>query len=243
MALSLPLRLIFIFSIFKAPFAYSNAESKDCVSYQNREIVSFDFKPRATGSKKRILVLAGMHGDEPQAHQLGLLWLERLEKIKTPSNHWRVIPLVNPDGFQRKTRSNSRDVDLNRNFPTKDWDEKAISLWTEKLKKNPRRFPGTGPGSEIETQCVLKHIEEFNPDLVVSIHTPYGQFDFDGPADKRLNSNLLPWKQIGTFPGSLGRYLWDERKVPVLTIELKPDSLQKNTSGFIKLQDLLSYLL
>lgn len=54
---------------------------------------------------------------------------------------------------------------------------------------------------------------------------------------------LLPWKRLGTFPGSLGRYLWDERGIPVLTIELKPEPIDKNLNGFLKLQDLLSDLL
>lgn len=151
--------------------------------------------------------------------------------------------MVNPDGAKENTRYNSRKVDINRNFPTKDWDQKALSIWRDSQHSDPRRYPGAAPGSEVETQCVLKHIQEFNPDLVVSIHTPYGQFDFDGPSHKKLNSNLLPWKRIGTFPGSLGRYLWDERRIPVLTIELRPDSLKRNSSSFIRLQDFLSDLI
>ena len=69
-------------------------------------------------------------------------------------------------------------------------------------------------GFESETRCMMKHIEEFSPDLVVSLHTPYGQSDFDGPSEKRIRTRFLSWKRIGTFSDSLGRYLWDERKIP-----------------------------
>jgi len=174
---------------------------------------------------------------------MGKEWLSRLERIKTPSNYWRIIPLLNPDGAVLKTRTNANGVDVNRNFPTKDWDEMAVSQWHKTQKSHPRRFPGKSAGSEAETKCAMAHIEEFKPDLVVSIHTPYGLFDFDGPTHKKIKTQLLPWKRLGTFPGSLGRYMWDERKIPTLTIELRPDSLRKHNSGFILLQDALTDLL
>jgi hypothetical protein len=193
--------------------------------------------------KKKILVVGAIHGDEPESIKLSKLWVERLRKIKNPSNFWRIIPEANPDGVKNKTRFNVRKVDLNRNFPTKDWDEDALIHWGKNQKSDLRRYPGPSAGSEIETQCMLSHLENFKPDLGVSIHTPYGQFDFDGPSNKKLKTNLLPWKRIGTFPGSLGRYLWDERKIPVLTIELKPNSLDKDSLILLKLQDALSDLL
>jgi hypothetical protein len=216
---------------------------KECVSGLNRPIEHFDFSARENGLKKRILVIAGIHGDEPQARQLAIQWLNRLQKINTPSNFWRVIPELNPDGSELKTRTNANSVDLNRNFPTKDWDEVALEHWKNQQKSNPRRFPGKSGGSETETQCAIAHIDNFKPDLVISIHTPYGVFDFDGPHHKKIATKLLPWKRLGTFPGSLGRYLWDERNIPVLTIELRPDSLQKHSSEFVILQDHFSDLI
>lgn len=232
---------MFLFLLF--PFTISAAQLEGCVSTEGVAIPHYDYEARPDGLKKRILVIAGIHGDEKEANDLAHYWHQRLEKIKTPSNHWRIIPLLNPDGNKHKTRYNSNKADLNRNFPTKDWDEVALKYWQERHKSDPRRYPGPSAGSEVETQCALRHIEDFKPDLVVSIHTPYGQFDFDGPGYKKLKSNLLPWKRLGTFPGSLGRYLWDERRIPVLTIELRPEPIEKNLNGYLKLQDLLSDLL
>lgn len=225
------------------PFSFAATSLSGCQSTDGVAIEHFDFAARETGLKKRILVLAGIHGDENEANELAHHWLKRLEKIKTPSNHWRIIPLLNPDGAKNRTRYNSNKADLNRNFPTKDWDEVALKHWETKQKSDPRRYPGVKGGSEIETKCAMSHIEDFKPDLVVSIHTPYGQFDFDGPETKKIKTNLLPWKRLGTFPGSLGRYLWDERGIPVLTIELKPGPLHRKLDRFLKLQDALSDLL
>jgi protein MpaA len=216
---------------------------ESCFSVEKREIKYFEKMARETGLKKKILIFSQIHGDEPQSGELAEAWVNRLEKIE-PSNSWRIIPVLNPDGLVKKTRFNSNGVDLNRNFPTTDWESSAKMRWEKNEKSNPRRFPGKTGGSEPEVQCALAHIEEFKPDLIVSIHTPYGMFDFDGPLNKKLDTaHLLPWKRLGTFPGSLGRYMWDERKIPVLTIELKENSLIKNKKGFVDFQDLLSDLI
>lgn len=214
-----------------------------CISSKGEPIEHFDYPARAGGLKKRILVISQIHGDEHQSGDLSRLWVNRLNAIKNPSNHWRIIPALNPDGIVNKTRYNANKVDLNRNFPTKDWNDFALEHWTQVQKSHPRRYPGQSAGSEKETICAINQINDFKPDLVVAIHTPYGLFDFDGPTDKKIKTNLLPWRRLGTFPGSLGRYLWDERGIPTLTIELRPNSVKNGERGFIHFQDLLSDLL
>lgn len=206
-----------------------------CLSREGRSIDHFQKAAREGGLGKRILVFGQIHGDEPEAGILVKKWIERLERLPSVSNHWRIVPELNPDGVLLRTRTNSVKVDLNRNFPTKDW-ELA-------LKDNARRNPGPSAGSEPEVQCAIKHIEEFKPDVIVSIHTPYGLFDYDGPAQSHIKTSILPWRRLGTFPGSLGRYMWDERKVPVLTIEIKPSSFQKNLPELLRFQDLVTDLL
>lgn len=228
--------------LFSIPFYGFAQEShlEKCVSALGSKIMHFNKEARVTGLKKRILVFGQIHGDEPQAGELAHHWIKRLERL-SPSNHWRIVPLLNPDGTITKTRYNHNGVDLNRNFPTKDWEGNALHHWKTAQKSDKRRYPGPQGGSEPETNCAISHIDDFKPDIIVSIHTPYGLFDFDGPA-KSIKTNLLPWKRLGTFPGSLGRYMWDERNVPVLTIELRPNSLERNLKGFIEIQDRLSDL-
>lgn len=146
--------------------------------------------------------------------------------------------MVNPDGFAAKTRTNANRVDINRNFPTKDWEAQAVKLWKSQTSSNPRRFPGDKSGSEPETQCILGHMEEYKPDFVISVHTPLRVLDFDGPKVTYPKYDYLPWKSLGHFPGSLGRYLWFERSTPVLTMELK-ENLPNRLETFNRLQDLI----
>ncbi len=191
-------------------------------------------------SKQKILVFSLIHGDETAAGSVGRFWMERLYAID-PRNSWRVVPVLNPDGVKRGTRTNANKVDVNRNFPTKDWTEKAQSYWRKETKSNPRRFPGSSAASEPETLCALKHISDFEPDMIVSIHTPLKVLDYDGPAVKPPKFDYLPWKSLGHYPGSLGRYMWYERKVPVLTMELKED-LPATEEPLVKLQDIIGFL-
>jgi protein MpaA len=68
---------------------------------------------------------------------------------------------------------------------------------------------------------LLQQIDQFHPDLIVSVHAPYGLLDFDGPppAPRRLGS--LQLDPVGVYPGSLGNYGGLVKNVPVMTLELK----------------------
>lgn len=212
-----------------------------CQSSAGEPIFHMNFDSTRKDPKK-ILVMSLIHGDEKEAGALGRFWLERMVKIDA-RNSWRIIPIANPDGVQNNTRTNGRGVDLNRNFPTKDWDRDAVKYWEKFAQKSPRRFPGEASGSEPETKCFVKHFEDYNPDFVISIHTPLNVLDFDGPKvnPSKRHFEYLPWRSLGNFPGSLGRFMWVERTTPVLTTELK-NSLPANPTAFEQLQDLVGTL-
>ncbi|HPI39196.1 MAG TPA: DUF2817 domain-containing protein [Pseudobdellovibrionaceae bacterium] len=210
-----------------------------CQSSLGVPIYHYDKKGKESDAKK-ILVFSLIHGDEIPAGSLGRFWMQRLEEIDS-RNQWRIVPILNPDGLKNKTRTNARKVDLNRNFPTRDWQEKALIEWKQKMGGVPRRFPGDTAASEPETQCALAQIQDYKPDFVVSIHTPLTVLDFDGPKLNPPKFESLPWKSLGHFPGSLGRYLWFERETPVLTMELT-SQLPKNLSSYENLQDIIGGL-
>jgi len=175
----------------------------------------------APDAKIRVLVVGAMHGDELSSASLALHWIQRA--TETPSNaHWRFIPALNPDGLMARPakRVNARGVDLNRNFPTPNWTRDAKVYWEQRTKKDPRRWPGPSPLSEPESKYLHDEMERFQPDLVVSIHAPYGVLDFDGPGVPPPQLGRLYLDQVGIFPGSLGNYGGVHKGMPVVTIEL-----------------------
>ena len=91
------------------------------------------------------------------------------------------IHALNPHGFSHVRRVTNENVDLNRNFPTPGWDKEATHYWHKRTGKDPRRFPGRTPLSEPESRWVHDEMARWKPDLIVSVHAPYGVLDFDGP--------------------------------------------------------------
>ena len=176
-----------------------------------------------------MLVVGAMHGDELTAASLALRWIgmaaaEGAVDADEPAPvHWRFIPVLNPDGLlaPKPTRVNAGGVDLNRNFPTPGWAEEAPVYWEKRTRKDPRRWPGHTPLSEPESRFLHQQMDQFQPQLVVSIHAPYGVLDFDGPHDPPLRLGRLRMDKLGVFPGSLGHYGGLHRGVPVVTIELE----------------------
>lgn len=213
--------------------------SFDCASMKGEPIYHVD-RDGISKTPKKILVISLIHGDETYAGSLGRFWLERLAKLE-PRNSWRILPVANPDGVEAKTRTNSSGIDLNRNFPTVDWTADAQKFWKKEARGSERKFPGNQAGSESEVKCLMQHLDSYKPDFIISIHTPLNVLDFDGPKVRKPNYSYLPWRSLGNFPGSLGRYMWVERKTPVLTTELK-DTLPVTSGVFEQLQDLIGSL-
>jgi protein MpaA len=208
-----------------------------CRSINGAPIIHYDRIGTDKLHGKKILALSLIHGDEFPAGSVSRAWMARLQSID-PRNTWRVLPLLNPDGLKAKTRYNADKVDLNRNFPSKDWDSEALKYWEKSTKKDPRRFPGKTAASEPETRCLMRHIDEFKPDFIISVHTPLGVLDFDGPHVGNPGFKPLPWVGLGNYAGSLGRYMWVNHNVPVLTIELKGNTGIKRLEEFDLLQDI-----
>lgn len=184
---------------------------------------------RADGAKLRVLVMGGIHGDELSSGALALHWIalaQQPAQLPQPV-HWRFIPVLNPDGVmaQPPRRVNANGVDLNRNFPTPNWERDAAAYWEQRTKKDPRRWPGKRPLSEPETRYLHEQMQSFKPHLIVAIHAPYGVLDFDGPSVPPSRLGRLYLDQVGIFPGSLGNYGGVHKGVPVVTIEL-PNSMR-----------------
>ena len=170
------------------------------------------------------LIIGVFHGDEPQGKFLIEEYLKTAPslELKTPRRGLLFIPCLNPDGLQLRTRTNANGVDLNRNFPTKNWGED-----TSKAGNNPSDyFGGEHAGSEIETQFVIDVIEKYKPELIITLHAPYKVVNYDGPAREIAEkiSKIIKYpveESIGyPTPGSFGTYAGIEKRVPTITLEL-----------------------
>jgi protein MpaA len=217
-------------------------------SSRGRPLFFREFIPQVTESTT--LVMCGIHGNELSSVYL-CINLAREMIYDNPAafnkSHVIIAPLVNPDGFLSSppTRHNGHGIDLNRNFPTKDFEEKALVQWRKHTKSDKGKYPGEKGGSEIETQFQMMLIERFKPDKIISIHAPYGWIDFDLPDMNQTGdepdgfdfkdmqskakeiaimmsrkSKDFRMKTFGVFPGSLGNYAAKEQGIPVYTLEL-----------------------
>lgn len=216
------------------------------ISSQNAEILIKEFPPLATREPMgRVLLLGGIHGDEYSSVSVVFKWLNTLNKHHSGLFHWKVAPLVNPDGLLQKksSRVNFNGVDLNRNFPVPEWSESAIKHWIEKTHSNPRRYPGRQALSEPETQWLVNEIKQFQPDILVSVHAPHGIVDYDGPEQAPNKLGRLYLNLLGTYPGSLGRYAGVDLNIPVITIELPYAGIMPKPEDISHIwTDLVSYL-
>ncbi len=170
----------------------------------------------------KVLLIGGIHGDEQTAASIVFKWLENMQKSSDQEFQWKVAPVINPDGLlaPKPRRMNARGVDLNRNFPTPDWQKEAPAYWSRVTRSDPRRYPGKAPISEPESRWVYDTIEKYKPDVVISVHAPFGVLDFDGPTSPPSRFGRLIYNRVGVYPGSLGNYSGIHKDIPVVTIEL-----------------------
>ena len=227
-------------------------------SVQNRPIEGVFFGPE-TPVRLNTIFIGVFHGDEGNSADL----LNRLiahfqsgqfvgDAIDFEQRPVLVIPVLNPDGLVARTRVNANQVDLNRNYPTPDW---------QVDNRDTPYYSGPSPASEPETQLVMSLIETYQPQKIVTVHCPYRVINFDGPAQPlaeamAASSGYPVVASIGyPTPGSFGTYSGVERHIPVVTLELPPnpddapdpelppaESLEQNwQSNRVSLEDVIQF--
>lgn len=202
-------------------------------------------KADGTAQALRVLLLGGIHGDELTASSIVFKWMEFLQRPLARTFEWKIAPIVNPDGLlaAKPMRVNANGVDLNRNFPTPNWEREAPHYWANKTRSDPRRFPGKLPLSEPESRWLHEEIEHFRPHVIISVHAPYGVLDFDGPTHPPHRFGHLHLNQVGVYPGSLGNYSGLHKNIPVITIELPNARTMPSRSEVQRIwQDMLTWI-
>ena len=180
-----------------------------------------------------LLLLGAIHGDEPGSHELVRDFEQWLlaHPIETKGLRLVISSPLNPDGLERGSRANARGIDLNRNFPSKNF------------RASRRR--GHQPLCEPESQFLSRLLETYKPKLVITVHQPRKSVNWDGPAEDlaramaRLNG-YRPESTVGySTPGSLGSWVGIDQRIPILTLELprkpgpKGSFLNENLSALI----------
>lgn len=169
-----------------------------------------------------LVFIGGVHGDEPEGVALAemtLDWLEEDAKKPRPQVEmpWVLIPCLNVDGYAKEQRVNGAGVDLNRNYPSRDWVAE---------QRADRYNPGPGPGSEPEIQALVKLIEQVSPRILIHAHSWKPCIVCAGEGGmtdaRRLgeSSGYEVREDIGyPTPGSLSQYAWADLGIPVICIE------------------------
>lgn len=209
-------------SVYRSDCQFRGLETSGGYSVNGLPVIVKEFGPKkGIEPMAKVLLIGGMHGDELSSVSIVFKWMNLLDQYHSGQFHWRVVPVMNPDGLlqRRSKRTNKNGVDLNRNFPTPNWQAESEKSWNKTLR-NPRRYPGDKPLSEPETRWLAKYIAEFDPDVIVSVHAPFGVVDFDGPYQAPTHFGPLQLNLLGTYPGSLGNYAGVQKNIPVVTIEL-----------------------
>ncbi len=180
----------------------------------------------------KVIVIGVFHGDEPQGDYL----IRKYFSINLATN-LLLIPCLNKSGMLNNKRVNSNGVDLNRNFPTKNWVSGDI---------NGDYYGGQNPASELETRFLISIIEKFNPKAILTIHSPYRLVNYDGDAkelaDKIASIMEYPVEEnIGyPTPGSFGTWAGIENHIPTITLELDENvSLQDMETPVFKVFKML----
>ncbi|HET6455901.1 MAG TPA: M14 family zinc carboxypeptidase [Armatimonadota bacterium] len=182
---------------------------------------------------KTVLVMAGVHGDETSGVGVVRSLVSDVSGLSDLSDRIVIMPLVNPDGYEAGTRQNANGIDINRNFPTKDFGARP---------RKKRFFGGKVAASEPETQAIMGVVKEYKPRLIISLHASLACVNYNGAcvrmARRISRATGLPAKgDIGyPCPGSMGTYYGGEGRVPMITLELPKDGFEPSDYAKVLLQ-------
>jgi len=180
-------RLLAVLLVLAAPGAGSAATSNAIVqkvvigsSVSGRNIVAYEKgNPNAT---RKVLVIGAQHGNE-QNGTIICRYIVNHVAVSLAADVW-IIPRMNPDGYAAHRRTNDNGVDLNRNFPTADWQLSGFGT---------NQYSGPSPASEPETRAMMNFLSQLQPRFATSLHQPLngiGNAKKDPKFVQRLSNQL-----------------------------------------------------
>jgi protein MpaA len=191
-------------------------EAKIGTTVLGRDIGALRYEaPGELAAKAPVLLFGAIHGDEPLGvHCLAQLAAE-LDGAPPGRTTW-IIPALNLDGLIAGTKNNARDVDLNRNFASRNWVR----------EHEPGYDPGASPESEPETQALVQLIAATGAARLIALHSPYRMVNYDGSG--RALAELMSAQNgyevtvdMGyPTPGSFGSRYGVDLGLEVITLEI-----------------------
>lgn len=238
-------------------------------SQQNREIYWYF---RWDIEKDFLLITANSHGGYEYGTYLTALdlidYFDRWGKTQ-----WFIIPTLNPDGLQIAidddfsqwyylwARSNANNVDINRNFCTKNYSsgEYVKSFWWE----SKRMSKGQKCSDEPETKVIDNIFRYFSFSHALDFHSlwsiifiPDNWFQDQEVVDFALRTKNLLWKRYDFNPniaekvqryefdewgkniytGFLSQYIYENFQIPAIVVEFQYHGrIQRETRNLKKL--------
>lgn len=160
----------------------------------------------------RVLVMSSLRGTDPASITVVDYLAQTMRDRAELQNDCTVLFLrnPNPDGLADRSPYNGRGIDLNQNFPAKNWSPHA------------RGLSGPKASSENETQVIVRLINDFKPDrlVVVQVSRTGNNVAYNGNI-RQLARKVAGDMGIGRVdraknsPGSLVSYAAD-RNLPVI---------------------------
>ncbi len=168
------------------------------------------------GARWTVVAVGAMHGDEQQSSR-PLTHLRDHRPVRGV-DLW-VVPVLNPDGYQRGSRKNARGVDLNRNFPVR-WRDLDGAY-----ESGPR------PASEPETRGMMRFLRNVRPDRMVSLHQPFYNVDAKDSKNPRFSRRVAKAMRIplgnvdcgGVCHGTMTQWFNRRTDGASITVELAGD--------------------
>ncbi len=150
-------------------------------------------RPAPQDRIKKILIVGGIHGNEVGTVKLAKKIVnyyfnkapaKRLEPTDKNLNiELFIIPVLNIDGYTKAIKNpdyfyrgkvgrfNSNNVDLNRNFPTKNFQSKSVwKTGKNYSEKSQEVFCGEFGASELETKSLINFIKKENIQNLIMLH-------------------------------------------------------------------------
>ncbi len=194
-----------------------------------------------------IVLIGGIH----TGPEVGTVYLVRELKDHFASNPGQIppgirlvfLPNANPDGYVHGTRLNARNVDLNRNWLTDDWEPIATH-------GRHQVSAGDAPLSEPETQALYHYLLDLGPHFALSYHGYVGLIEDNGAQRSWDLSSVYAvaagYDHISDWPyyDITGQFIdsMAEAGIAAADVELvedDPDNFSRNLAGVLAVLDLV----